>query len=139
MPLATFAQMAARLDGGIETSDHMRAEAMLDDASALVLDLVDAETQTAWESSPPASVAAVVCQVAIRGLVNPHGVMTERQGDYQYELASATGIYLTDAEIRTVRKAAGVNGAASVEITHPYGFSYELPGNTYRADWLGDL
>lgn len=137
MALATFAQMSTRVDGGIASGDQDRAEAAIDDASALVLDLVDDATQTSWNSSTPDSIVAVVCRVALRGFLNPHGVKSERQGDYQYELDSATGIYLTDAEIRTVRKSAGKPGMASIETTHPYGFTYDLPGNRYRADALG--
>ena len=136
MALATFVQMDARVDGGIDVGDQIRAEAALDDASALVLDLVDDATQTAWTSSTPDTIVAVVCRVAVRGFLNPYGVKSERQGDYQYELESATGIYLTDAEVRTVRKSAGQPGMASIEVTHPYGFTYDLPGNRYRADVL---
>ena len=136
MALATFVQMDARVDGGIDSGDQIRAEAALDDASALVLDLVDDATQTAWTSSTPASIVAVVCRAALRGFLNPYGVKSERQGDYQYELESAPGIYLTGAEVRAVRKSAGQPGMASIEVTHPYGFAYDLPGNIYRADVL---
>ena len=137
MALATFVQMSTRVDGGIDPGDQGRAEAAIDDASALVLDLVDDATQTSWNASTPATVVAVVCRAALRGFLNPYGVKSERQGDYQYELESATGIYLTDAEVRTVRKSAGQPGMASIEVTHPYGFTYDLPGNSYRADSLG--
>jgi len=137
MALATFVQMSTRVDGSIDVGDQGRAEAAIEDASALVLDLVDDATQTAWNTSAPDTVVAVVCRAAVRGFLNPYGVKSERQGDYQYELESATGIYLTDAEVRTVRKSAGQPGMASIEVTHPYGFTYGLPGNIYRDDSLG--
>lgn len=135
MALATFAQMAARRPGGIEPSDEVRAEANLDDASAFVLDLVDDDTQTAWNASPPALVVAVVCRAALRGFDNPDGVRVESQGDYRMELESASGVYLTEQEAKTVRKLAGFPGAASIETKHPYGFTYELYGSL---DYLRD-
>lgn len=124
MTLATVEQMASRLQGGIATGDYERAEAALNDASALVLDLVDDDTRTRWETDPPTAVVAVVCQAAIRGFMNPHGIRSERQGDYQYELESATGIILTDDERRTVNRAAGRTDVRAIETTHPYGFHY---------------
>jgi len=137
MALATFSQMSARRPGGISTGDQGRAEAALDDASAFVLDLVDGTTQTSWDSSAPNTVVAIVCRAALRGFDNPDGVTMEAQGDYRYELDSATGVYLTDSEVRTVRKAAGMPGVASIDVTHPYGFNHELYGSSaFQVDRL---
>ena len=120
--LATFAQLAARTPGGITSDEQPRAEAVLEDVSAFVLDLVDSETGQAWQDEAPAAVVAVVCAAAGRALVNPYQHASVTEGGYTWRADNTSGVWLTDDEKTTVRRAAGIPGWASVEKEHHYGF-----------------
>ena len=124
MSLATFAELDVRTPGGVQTDEQARAEAILDDVSAFVLDLVDEETADAWEQSPPPAVVAVVCAAAGRALVNPYQHASVTEGNYTWRADNTSGVWLTDDEKTTIRRAAGLPGWASVELEHHYGFEF---------------
>ena len=104
--------------GGVSASDEERAQAMLDDASALVR--AEAGTED-WVDDDgaledvPGVIVAVVVAVAIRAFRNPDGVRQESIGTYSVSYAdSSTAVFLTEGERRAIRRAVGMSGIGSV-------------------------
>jgi len=120
-PLATVEQFAARLPGGIGVDDYDRAEAALQDASALVR----LEAQTTWVDEAgaltidlPDVVVAVTIAAARRAFVNPDGLASESIQDYSSTFPSASAdIYLTRAERSAVRRAVQRSGLWTMATT----------------------
>jgi len=107
MPAAALAEVTDledRLGREITTdSERARAEAALDDASALVRE----EGRPDWTSQTvPQAVVAVVLTAALRVMRNPEGFASEQIGAYSYQRAygEALGVYLSDAEKAIVRR-----------------------------------
>lgn len=105
--LATIADFEARLGLNLAAADVARAEAALEDASDLVLDEGDPD----WTSATvPRRARQIVLSVALRVWRNPDGLSQSSVGDVSvsYSRTGVQGaIYLTKAEQRAVRKAAG--------------------------------
>lgn len=118
-PLANLSQLQNRIPGGIPSEELPRAEAALEDASALVRDV----TNETWHDQPvPQSVVMVVCAVARRVLHNPYGMQSETMGGYTWRNETA-GVYLTNEERAVVLRAAGKSdGVISIETELHYGF-----------------
>ena len=121
--LVSLEEFAARL-GGIAAADEERAQAALDDASALIRveagteDWVDDEG--ALETVPDVVVAVCVA-VAGRAFRNPDGLRSEQIGTYSVTYGDATtAVYLTAAERRIVRRAAGMMSLGSIELESGY-------------------
>ena len=117
--LVSLDDFALRL-GGLAESDEDRAQACLDDASALVRaeaggeDWVD--TEGALEAVPDVIVAVCVA-AAMRAFRNPEGVRTESIGTYSVAYAdTSTAVFLTEGERRIIRRAAGISGIGSIEL-----------------------
>lgn len=107
MRLADVLDLDARVPESIETVDDVaRAEAVLDDASALVLDEGDPE----WTAQDiPARARQIVIAVALRAWRNPDALTQSTVGDVSVSYGRSTGkgaVYLTDAEQKAVRRAA---------------------------------
>ena len=116
VPLDDF---ALRL-GGLAEADEDRAQAALNDASALIRaetgdeDWVDDDG--ALEEVPEVIVTICVA-VAIRAFRNPDGVRQETIGNYSVSYAdTSTAVFLTEGERRMVRRAAGLSGLNSIAI-----------------------
>lgn len=138
MALPAFAQiddLDARRPGGVKSTDHARAQAALQDASSLIR----VETNSTWMSDDDAPVLlattpdmflSVACSAARRALDNPDGIQSESLDGYAISLANASSdVYLTAAERRLVRKAAGVPQVFPQATTRdPEGFGLETPG-----------
>jgi hypothetical protein len=117
--LATVPDLEARMGA---VSDAARARAVLQDAS----NLIHAETNNAWVSDGaliddvPGIALTVCCAVARRVIENPSGVTSEALGPFSQSIASSSNdVYLTKAEKRTLRRAAGL-GAGVLELESPY-------------------
>ncbi|WP_229398183.1 hypothetical protein [Micromonospora okii] len=130
-PLAPVAAMERRLGvapGTLAGADLVRAGAALDDASTMVRaeagnDWVAADGTTV--TAPPV-VVTVVVSAALRTYRNPDGYSGESVGDYSYQYArDSTSGYLTPAEVRIIRQAAGRTGQAVYSIRTPS--AYEGP------------
>lgn len=113
-PLATVADLEARLGREFDASELPRISALLDDASALVRDVagktwIDPETD---ELLPvPGSIRWVVLRAAERAVRNPEGFSSESAGDYSYQRTGVQpGVYLTEAEEKAIRRALGKTG-----------------------------
>lgn len=108
--LATLGDLEHRLgldENTLQGADQRRAEAALDDASALVRD----EARRTWVGTTgelegvPDVVHRVVLGAAYRNYVNPEAVLTETAGPFSRTIKQTdTGVYLTEAEIVIVRR-----------------------------------
>jgi hypothetical protein len=119
--LASFSDLATRMG---PVADVARAEAALDDASALI-HLV---SRNAWVDGGvlvddvPGVVKAVCCSAARRVLENPLGVsnQTETIANFSHSetfVATSNDVYLTKQEITRIRQAAGLFGVGTVSTT----------------------
>lgn len=108
--LATVNDLEARLGLDADTltgADLVRAQAALDDASALVReearrDWVDTDGTTI---TAPAAVIRVVLGAALRNYRNPESEISQTVGPFSRTIrASETGVYLTSAELEIVRR-----------------------------------
>ncbi len=107
--LATLAELEARLgldDGTLTGADRARAQAALDDASALVRE--EAQQDFVAEDGSltvPDVVKRVVLGAALRSYRNPDAQIAEAAGPFSRTLKSAeVSVYLTDAEKQLVRR-----------------------------------
>jgi hypothetical protein len=125
-PLASPEDLEARLGVTLAGADLSRAAAALDDASALIRqeageDWVD-EAQEELLGVPDV-VTAICLAAASRAFRNPDGATQTSVGDASVSFSRVGGgaaVYLTEAEQRAVRKAAGRSSAGSVEIVSPW-------------------
>lgn len=134
-PLASVAAFEKRLGlspGALQGADLARAEAALEDASALVRD----EAGRSWVdedgavTAPPA-VVTVTLKAARREYVNPNGYTSEQTGPFSYQLPRGeTGVYLTEAERRIVRRTAGKFGMGTIATPSAYTDPLPLPTGT---------
>jgi hypothetical protein len=114
--LITVADLVAR--PGFDDVDSGQAEALIDDASALVRDAArDALDDVESPDTPPAVVAVLVNMIR-RGWSNPLGHVQEQLGDYGYNVGgnAVATLYLTVRERRIVRRAVGALGMGSVNM-----------------------
>ena len=122
--------------GSLQGADLARAQASLEDASALVRaeagkPWLDGDTVTA-----PAQVVTIVVKASLREFKNPDGFTSEQMGDYSYRTDATGGAYLTEDERRIIRQAAGTTGQGLVTMTTPsaYGVPIPLPDNYFMGD-----
>lgn len=113
--LITVEDLLAR--PGFDGVDEASAEAVLEDVSALVLQIAGVDPP--WTvGTVPAAVVPVVVSMARRGLLNPLGRTGETLGDHTWQAAGqgTAGLYATRYEERIIRRAAGRLGAATVNL-----------------------
>lgn len=99
-------------------SDPARAQAALDDASALIR----AEAGETWvdddgtlAADVPGVLLTICCKAARRSLANPDGVTSESIEDYSVSFGNTSpDVYLTKAERAMVRRAAGRNSVGTL-------------------------
>ena len=122
--------------GSLQGADLARAQASLEDASALVRaeagkPWLDGDTVTA-----PAQVVTIVVKASLREFKNPDGFTSEQMGDYSYRTDATGGAYLTEDERRIIRQAAGTTGQGLVTMVTPsaYGVPIPLPDNYFMGD-----
>lgn len=135
-PLADLAQLAARLGVSFdpESAAGVRGQAALEDASALIR-----SEGAAWEDPGTApEIAVTICLAsAMRAFSNPNGVSQASVGDVAVSFSGSSGgsVYLLRAELRSIRKAAGVSGAGSINMTSDLG----LPNPRYAPTQGDDI
>ncbi|MCK9496597.1 MAG: hypothetical protein M0R75_14035 [Dehalococcoidia bacterium] len=125
-PLADLEALAARLGvSDLIGLDAGRGQAALDDASALIRQEADAtwvDDEGQLEDVPDA-VASICLAVAYRAYRNPEGTVQASLGDASVTYARTGGgsaIYLTDYEIKALRRVAGRSAVLSVGYATPY-------------------
>jgi hypothetical protein len=135
MALITVAELLAR--PGFEGLDTSQAQALIDDASALVRDAASPQLDTVNSPNTPPAVVAVMVNMIRRGWQNPRGLAQETLGDYSYSTgdAAVATLYLTARERRIVRRAAGKLGAASVTLDSDLPIQ---PSDDYYGDGDGE-
>lgn len=116
MALITTTQLTDRLGRTLTTSQETQAEAFLDDASALVLQIANLDPEWTDVTLPDAVVPVIVGMVR-RALENPRGLTSEQIGNYQWEAAPGSqSIYATTQERRIIRRAAGSLSVGTVTL-----------------------
>jgi hypothetical protein len=123
--LATIADLEARLGLTFEGGELTRAIAVLEDATALVRDevgytvWVDPDTGALLVALVPGSVRAVVLRAAERAIRNPGGFSSESSGDFTYQRTGTQqpGVFLTDGELKILRRATGRRGLWTQPVT----------------------
>lgn len=117
--LADIDGIKARL--GVTTIDETRAQALLDDASAIIRDEAGKDWVTDGDLSEdlPPIVVTICYAVAIRAFRNPEGLRSETVGG-EARAYFSSDVFLTDAEAATIRKAAGKSMIGSITLTSPY-------------------
>lgn len=117
--LVSLDDFALRL-GGIAAADEDRAQAALNDASALIR--AEAGTED-WVDDDggleevPDVIVAVCVAVAVRAFRNPDGVRQETIGNYSVAYAdTSTAVFLSTGERRTIRRAVGLTGLSSISL-----------------------
>jgi hypothetical protein len=137
---ATVEQLTARVVGG--QVDDGRAQAVLDDASARIR----AEAVKSWvtdgelDADTPDIVEVVCLQAALRAYQNPERLTQEGIGTGYVQSNVSADVYLTKAELRLVRRAAGNSGLWTKPTTRGYLESGRGPGTdtTFMPTELGD-
>lgn len=118
--LAEFDDLEARMG---TLSDAPRAQAAIDDAS----NWIHEATNGVWiddsgelVASIPSIAVTVCCSVARRILTNPDGITSESLGPFsQGQTNASSDVYLTKAETRILRRAAGI-GVGAITLESPY-------------------
>jgi hypothetical protein len=120
-PLASMAMFGLKLGYDPEESELARAEQLLDAASEEIRD----EAGKTWVTASgaldmvPRRIARICVEAAFRAFTNPEGLSQRSIGDSSksFDRSGREGgeiVYLTDAERRAVRKAAGVSSFVSM-------------------------
>jgi hypothetical protein len=113
-PLATLEEFSDRVPGSIDQADSARAQANLVDASALIR----AEAGEEWDDGAPDSVKAICMAVAKRAFLNPDGINSMSVDGHSATFATGSpDVYLTAAERRAVRRAAGATSVWTLSTT----------------------
>jgi hypothetical protein len=115
--LITIDQLLAR--PGFEDLDSGQAEALIEDATALVRVEAEPMLDDVEAADTPPAVVAILVNMIRRGLDNPSGYAQETLGDYSRSTGSAAAatLYLTKREAKRVRRAAGKPSTGSLVAT----------------------
>ncbi|MDN4479904.1 hypothetical protein [Demequina muriae] len=108
--------------------ERARASAALADATALALDEVAPHVAADWSLGAPASVHVIILKAARREYENPQGLRSETVGEHGVTIAFASGVYLTEPEKRSIRRAAtGRVGGFVGTVRTPSAYAPETP------------
>ncbi|OHV42193.1 hypothetical protein BBK14_11265 [Parafrankia soli] len=141
--LVSYAELTAR--PGFDGLDEAEAEALLDDASALVRLEARGLLDDVVSPDTPGAVRVVVIQMARRGWSNPAGYQQESLGDHSYTagVSGSSGVatlYLTAREKKIIRRAVGVLGVGTAQLE---GYLPETDDRggllDYETEFLGSL
>lgn len=144
--LATLADLEARIGHALTDADEItRANALLDDASALVR----FETGKTWVDElgglvgVPDFAITVTATAALRGWYNPAQIESAQLGAVSVRYG---GAWLTESERERLGMLVGRGGLTSIQLTPGFGFERDLTGwvpvdnaeglSTPAADWF---
>lgn len=137
-PLITVADLETRLGSSLGETESAQAEALIDDASALVRDVAEDDfINDDGALDVPPEIVPVVATMVRRSMENPLGRTGETLGDYSWQQQPSGGagmpatLYPTRREKRIIRRAAKKLsvGTMTLEGYLPHG------GNSYGS-WL---
>lgn len=108
-----------------EEPELSRVQAVLDAASDEVRDAsgrdwLDPNNSSMLVDPLPRIVRLITLRCAERAIRNPEGFSSESAGDYSYQRNGATGeggLYLTEREIKQLRRAGGRSGLWTQQVT----------------------
>jgi hypothetical protein len=116
--LITVAELLAR--PGFENLDSVQAQALIDDASAVVRLAARGALDAVESPDAPPYIVKVMVTLVRRGGTNPMGHQSESLGDYAYTAGISGGgvptMELTAREKRNVRHAVGVLGVGTITL-----------------------
>lgn len=117
---ASINDFRLRYGGSVPTADVARIDMLLADASTLIREAVDDDY---LDDVFPDLFTIICVEAARRAYDNPQGLTGETIGNYTWRGSGSGGaLFLTAAELKAVRKAAGKTGARSVTLSNdlPY-------------------
>jgi hypothetical protein len=107
MELFVFAEiedLETRLGHALVGADRDRGEALLSDASAVIIALAG----TNWDGDPPDVIRTLTVTMAMRAFENPKGIRQQTLGDLSMTWGDvSTGVTLTDDERALIRSLVG--------------------------------
>lgn len=115
--LITLSMYTVRLGRSLNTAQSAQAEALIDDASALVRRIAQGALDATDSTTLPAELVPVVVGMVRRGIENPRGVNSERIGDYQWA-SLGQSIYATDEEAALIQGSVGLNVIREITLTN---------------------
>lgn len=120
--------------GTLTGADLAAAELYIADATALVLDEVNGETEATWNVDLPRTVELIIYKAARREWENPSGLSQEISGEHTITTQATSGVFLTPMERQKIRKAAGMasNAVGSVPMAAP---DTPFTPNWWRRQW----
>jgi hypothetical protein len=121
-PLVT--DLATRLGVPLSGADAERAQAALEDATALALAEVP-HLAAQWLHAAPEAAHVVILKAARREWENPQGIRSETVDDHSATVAITSGVYLTASERATLARVAGARGFTG-SIRTPSAYSPEI-------------
>lgn len=140
-PLASVEQLSRKLGYTPEGGEYDRAASILDEASELIRDKGGKTwtTSTGALESVPNRVRTICVAAAYRAFTNPEALSQRSIGDSSksYDRSGREGgeaVYLTDDEVRRIRKAAGTSSFNSVTLVSPYDGSALDPWEVVQAE-----
>lgn len=137
-PLIQVTDLETRLGRTLSSTQTTQAEALIDDASALVGDIADTDfLDDAGDLDVPPAIVPVVVKMVRRELENPRGLTMETIGGYTWQSQTQGGpgtLYATRSEKRTIRRAVSKLGAGSAQLEgymplRTFAFEDELIGS----------
>lgn len=114
--LITRSQFTDRTGYSLSSAQETQVDALIADASALVIEIAGAPTVTdSWDvdesgNDTPATIIPVVVNMVRRAFDNPHGYTSEQMSDYLYQGGKTSGIFATAEERRFISRAASRSG-----------------------------
>lgn len=112
--------------GDVDGTDAELVQTLLEDASALVLDVADG-SEEGWaleeeDAVIPGNVVAVCVAAAYRAFTNPNAVSRQALGmaSFTFKGDIPDAMYLTDREVRLIRKAGRRSTFQAVTLESPY-------------------
>jgi hypothetical protein len=132
--LITTTQYLARTGLVLADINTDQVSALISDASALVVDVVnDTDVTDTWDDTTvPASVVPVVVAMIRRAIDNPNGYRSESIDGYSFTGAATTGLFATRDETRVIRRAVGTSGVGALnlesDLHYPLGTDWWLQG-----------
>lgn len=120
-PLVDVSQIEVRLGRSLTEDETGRAQALIEDVSGEIYTLIGSGAfhDDDGNLAPPAGVIGVVCRAVIRQFENPRGLTGETIGDYNWQANNGradTSVFFTPAELRGLRRAAGLPGFGSIQM-----------------------
>lgn len=123
MAFATIGDFEVR-HGALADEDAERIEALLADASSLILSALQGATEL-WVidgDEIPSAVVGICVSIAYRAWSNPDALSSASLGEHAQAWADRSGqaLRITDDERRIVRLLAGIGSFRSVTLESPY-------------------